>query len=52
MGLRELSSENFIYVLTNCLIETLGTRVVVVFAYLVTCVGDEVDLMVNGKDRV
>ena len=50
MGLRKLSSEYFIYGLTGCLTETLGTRVVV-FACLVTCAGDGVDLMVNGEDR-
>ena len=50
MGLIELSSEYFIYRLTGCLTETLGTRVVV-FACLVMCAGDGVDFMVNGEDR-
>ena len=50
MGLKELSLEYFIYGLTGCLTETLGTRVII-FACLVICAGDGVDLMVNGEDR-
>ena len=50
MGLRELSSKYFTYGLTSCLTETLGTRFLV-FACLVMCAGDGVDLMVNGEDR-
>ena len=49
-GLKGLSSEYFTYGLTSCLTETLGIRVVV-FACLVMCAGDAVDLMVNSEDR-
>ena len=49
-GLKRIKFGIFIYGLTGCLTETLGTRVIV-FACLVTCAGDGVDLMVNGEDR-
>ena len=49
-GSRPEIQEYFISGLIDCLIETLGTRVIV-FACLVTCTGDGVDLMVNGEDR-